>query len=202
MKGRIGKKTTERIEYDYGRLAGMDIHARFRALGMGNVESIMAVMQMASYTGWGIPYMQHAEGAFSIIVSAFEGLSKKNRQHPSMKEFVDTFKSDMERLNAKVEMISDKKAGVITKMYWINSFVAESYLTKNKRYKEPVCMFLSGIMHGTMEGFSSALAEEIEERSNVKLPFGLSVAHIKEISCKVQGKRFCTFEYALEIVKK
>jgi len=99
-------------------------------------------------------------------------------------------------------MISKDKARVTMPVYWVNSFVAGSYLYSQDKYGAQVCHYLCGVIHGVMELFVSLLVEETEEKYGTPLPFKISLDHVDETSCKAQGKEYCTMEYTIDIARR
>ena len=198
-KGISGKEEGEKFEYKYGKIAGLDIYKRFIVLGLGHLESILASMGSSNYFGWGAPYMPHIEEIFGAIIYASNEVGKDKRLDVSVREFIDTFKFRLEKYGCMVEFNeSDEKASIIFNLYWANSFVAESYMYKGM-HEEPVCYFLCGVSHGIIDVFFSEMIEEVEEKYDIKMPYEMSCGYVKEISCKAQGRKFCTFEVSIEI---
>ena len=202
LEDRLGKEEAAKMEYDFGRKSGIDIHQRYLALGMGELESVLAVMSSSAYSGWGIPYIPKIDQFIATMSSTLESIAKEKRDEMSMEEIADVFKSKVEKVGGEFEILSESTAKMRMKVYWVNSFVAESFLHKKSRYQEQKCHFLCGIMYGVVNLMASVLAKEPEEKYNTKLPFELSANYVREISCKAQGETFCTMEWGIKIVRR
>lgn len=202
LEKNLGKEQSAKLEYEYGKTCGTDIHERFRVLGLSDLEALIATMSVSCYCGWGIPYFPDTEGVVSMLTSAVDSVGKEKRLDMSVREFADKIKPETEKYGGRVEMIFEEEARSVFNLYWINSFVAESYMYKKDRYEEPVCHFLSGVTHGVLDLFASAVVRETEEKYGIKFPFDVSMEYVKETSCKAQGKRFCTMEWSIKTAKR
>lgn len=198
MRKSVGEEGMEEVMYRAGKVSGVDIHERFKVLGLGDVESILAVLSISVYAGWGIPIMKNIEMLVETIISSVEELAERNDASMDIKEVANLLGNLERDCGGKINVLSKDNLEVNLPLYWVNSFVSESYSYQGIA-KEPTCEFLSGVAEGVEKIMIDTIIESKEKKHGTKIPFEFNTLPVKEISCKSTGKKFCTFNLQIQV---
>ena len=201
MMKSVGKDETKKVMYGVGKASGVDIHERFKVLGLGDVESLLAVLSTSVYSGWGVPVLKNVQVLVETIISFAEEMIKRDDPSLGIKEVANNIRNIEKYCGGKIGILSKDELKVNLFLYWINSFVSESCLYQGTT-KGPTCEFLAGVVEGVEKILVDSIVESKEKECGTKIPFEINALPVKEISCKSTGQKFCTFNLAIRIRRK